>query len=189
MFLLSGLVNAILFTTTRRIVPTRGVRQLFSRPNSSECDVESPKSILSFVTPFHCPEKVSTSPIKSDHEILVVPVTVPAPTLQKSRSGRSNVSRVSSTPTVASVYSLSSCESDVAPPLVPKSRPQSIRRSRIAPLSVRKKISPYKAPADVPEEATEWSDGEVGDSSHGSLHHSTNLSNYSLPSLSIPAVR
>jgi len=179
-FLLSGLVNAILFTTTRKLVPTRGARGLFSRSKSLRSDVESQRSNTPIITPYFAAEKLPVSPVKTEQEILVVNVSLPAPTIQKPPSRRSlDIKRgVPLTPTDISIYSQNSPrESIVAHPPAMGPGPQTgptriaVRQSIVAPLNVVRNVSLRKVP-DVPVEANEWSDVDVGESYSRSLRHS-----------------
>jgi len=155
--MLSGLVNVVLFTTTRKIIPARDARALFSRSKLAS-DIESQKSVSStatLVTPFVVAEKASVSPMSEAQTVSIpVPVTVPVPAMQDPRPPRMIVPKrgASLAPTVASVYSQKSAKATVAP-LKPKSSRKSIRQSIIAPLKVVKKSSLRKPTPALPEVA------------------------------------
>lgn len=178
-FLLSGLVNVVLFTTTRKIIPARDARSLFSRSKSPESDIESQRSVTALVTPFVVAEKVSVSPIKTEPQAEILPVPVPAPAMFQPHVKQAIPKRsVSLAPTVASVYSQKSARGSIVPPLpVParvarsksKSTRVSIRQSVITPLNVVKKSSLRRPSSPVltlttPEETEDighresWSD-------------------------------
>jgi len=182
-FLLSGLVNVVLFTTTRKIIPARDARALFSRSKSpSASDIESQSSTASTVNPFIVAEKASLSPVvpKTPSQMAAVPVSLPVPAMRDLRPGKMTVPKrgrgVSIAPTVASVYSQKSAVLPLAP--AKKGKKTKIHRAIIAPLKVVKKSSQRGRDDD-------WSDGSssrYSASSFGStapLHHSPPLNSQS----------
>jgi len=139
-FLLSGFVNVVLFTATRRIIPLTDGRSFFARSktSTSDSDLESQSfssrfETLPVVHPFIVSEKKLTVSViaKRDSQMMVeipitprpqlatVPVTVPVPALRTAAEALRYIipkRGVSLAPTVISAYSQSSSDS---PPPVP----------------------------------------------------------------------
>ncbi|KAF8513966.1 hypothetical protein JB92DRAFT_178977 [Gautieria morchelliformis] len=192
-FLLSGLVNAALFTATRKIVPFRKERGLFSRSASSGRDFESKRSMRPLIASPIATEKALMSPVSAESGVLVEPVSLPVAAIQGSRANtRPVVAPARTLSRDPSLYSqtsardsIDSLSSTVKPMYQPESHRVVNRQLTITPLDVTKMHARRKMPVDIPAAVTEGPEVYVSEA-NSDLFYSTSPNGIVRPLPRIP---